>query len=803
MKLLSFLAFLLFFNVLFAKNNPGYNQDYNDITSSLDFCSDWKFSKKDHKNAHNYQFNDENWQDVIIPHTWNANDMMPGMNGKKAYLGTAWYRKHFNLEQTNNNERYFLEFDAVGYVSKVFVDGKYIGGRNGGYLPFRLDITDALSDVKHHVVAVKVTNSYKSGYLPFPFMDWERYGGIHREVRLLKKGGAFFDFSSIQLRTFEVNDTRARVVIESRVWEKDVRSRELTIEHQLISPDGKIVSRVYSPIVTSRHSTANSKLEFPIINDPLLWSPDDPNLYRVESILRDGNRILDKECNPLGLRWFQFHPDNGFSINGKYLKLVGVNIHHEFPGLGNALPGRIQKHDIALMKEVGINFMRASHYPKSKHVLNACDELGIMILSENPFWHGSMRTKYGEELVEIIHRYTRELVETQNNHPSVIAWNTVNAIMHKDADGTGWIDENGTLQEKVLSDKEWPFAKRCIAEINNTFHRMDSSRPTSIVVGPGWDMSMKNGIIDLADMIALNGAALHKAPGGIRSYDRIKNADSNRVLIMSEGIINRTWHMYPDRGRANWVTEQEEWKIHANEWSLLYERPWFAGGAMWVFADYSAHGENRNMGIVDFSRLPYECFYFFKSMWTEQPMVHINSHWSWDDSKEKNRTVSVFTNCDKAELFLNEKSLGLKKPDTNQWPHLTHPPIQWNVPYESGELVVIAYKDDNQVKDIRITEGEPDKIVLSTDKQTLKSGKKDVCLITVKIVDKNGNRCYNSFDNLELNVNGKAKICGLSKIPVRGGLARFAVESINESGEISVIVKYKDISQAIYKLMAE
>ena len=394
-----------------------------------DFRTGWRFCKGEIDMAAALEFDDSEWEEVIVPHTWNADDMFPGKSPEEAYIGPAWYRKRFTAAKLENGGRLFLLFEAIANVSEVYVNGCFLGGSEGGFLSFRLDITNALGDREEHIVAVRVDNSFYKGKMPPQTHDWEKYGGMYRPVWLLEKGGAFFVHKSIRIETPEVNESRGRVTARVRVCEQGTRTRPLIIRHIIKDPARKEIAHLEDTITTRRGATVESNVEFDPIQSPRLWSPETPNVYQIETVLLNGDVELDRESNPLGFRWFEFDADKGFSLNGKSMKLQGVNMHQEYPGLGWACPERYHRREAEMVKSAGMNFMRTSHYPRNERFLDACDELGIMVMEEQPFWHGSLRVSHGEDLIRAARRFSRDMVEQHGNHPSIIMWNTVNEVM--------------------------------------------------------------------------------------------------------------------------------------------------------------------------------------------------------------------------------------------------------------------------------------------------------------------------------------------------------------------------------------
>lgn len=736
------------------------------------FCHEWRFHPGAVANARDVSFPDDDWQPVVVPHTWNADDMYPGRSMAEAYVGPAWYRKHFILRRPADGGRVFLFFEAVANHSEVWVDGCFVGGRDGGFLGFRLDITDALSDGESHVVAVRADNAPRADSVPPHPIDWERYGGIYRPVWLVVGAAAHFDFCGVQIRTPRVTADTADVAIRTGVRDTVRRGRTLELRHRIVGPNGDEAGVVSQPVET-HIGTVRCDTRFDGLRGMQLWSPQSPTLYRVVSELRDGTTLLDRQENPLGFRWFRFDPDEGFFLNGKPMKLCGVNMHQDYPGLGNACPERFHRREIAMIKQAGMNFIRGAHYPRNERALAACDELGLLVMEEQPFWHGSLRTAGGERLLEHGQALMRDLVRQHGNHPCIIGWNTVNEIMLTLDPVAPHPDPKERVKSlHALPRAEWPFALRGVEALGGALQEADPDRPTCVVVGGWWRENVEAGVTEQAGLVAYNGGAMHGMVDDEPVYDGLRRKHPRWVHMMSEGVLNDGAVL-----RADWDRELSFWRTCAKHWSRVYQRPWFCGGAMWVWADYSAKGTYRNSGCVDDARLPYESYWFFQSQWATRPMAHICGHWSWNDELGTEREVVVFSNCAEVALSLNGRDLGRGESTGAEYPGIPHPPRVWRVPWEPGRLEARGRHANGTGSDVRVSEGRPARLELQHDVSALAADGQDACFLTAVVVDEDGHRCYCIEGPLRIHVEGGATLAGPPSRVVRGGLCGFAVRS--------------------------
>jgi beta-galactosidase len=362
----------------------------------IDFNRDWTFVKSSVQWTDDFAAEAKAMEPVILPHTWNADDMGAGL--KDPYIGGGWYRKSFTAPVLKDGQRLLVEFEGVTNWFKVWVNGGYAGGRNGGFLTSLLDITDLL-DEGENIILVRADNSYKLEAAMPVWIGWERYGGISRPVWLHVREHAFIACAGVEIRTPDVTADSATTVVRTHIEETIIGGAKLEVRHTLTSPAGKIISTTTTPMATRYSLTNTVEVKLPAVKNPKLWSDVNPVLYTLTTEIIEGGKLIDSQTDRVGYRFFNFDADKGFSLNGIPTKLKGANIHVFFPGLGNALPECFHVDDMKLMKKMGCNYMRTSHYPRSKTCLDACDKLGILVMEEQPYWHGSLRGSGGEDRI--------------------------------------------------------------------------------------------------------------------------------------------------------------------------------------------------------------------------------------------------------------------------------------------------------------------------------------------------------------------------------------------------------------------
>ncbi len=773
-----------------------------------DFNRDWEFAKSDAEAPLEFLHGETiDRETVILPHTWNADDMVPGI--EDAYIGIGWYSKTFEAPTLSDGQRVLIEFEAVAMTSRVWVNETYTGGRDDGYLSFDVDITDALKPGENRIL-VRADNRYDMRAMAPAHIDWNRYGGIHRPVWLHIKEAVHFSHCGIETRTPEVSEKETVLTVKTHVSETRRTGGKVSVKHILLDPDGVELDSVCEDAATvyERDNLAMNQLN---VTEPRLWSIEKPVLYTLRSELLDGEKKLDSMETTVGFRYYEFDADQGFSLNGKPMKLCGVNQHIFYPGIGSAVPERYYDEELRLLKGMGCNFFRTSHYPRPKYFMDLCDRHGLLVMAEQPYWHGSVRSENGEAAIANSSRTLGDMIRQTGSHPSIILWNTVNeiAISPKFQKGVGHLSPEDPRRKAWLQkNTEWPYMRRACAVMVDTFKEKDPQRPVSLIVGGAWDLNDQAGLPLVADLIAYNGGAckleqeetIHERTGLSFNWPpkMFRKRYPHLKHIGSEGILN---HFGARRG--DWEAELSQWKGQAREWDEIYACDWFSGMAMWVFSDYSSNGKLRVHcgGAVDRFRVLKNFYHFYRAMWHPEPVVHIVGHWNWTAGEQ--REVTVFTNCSGSELFLNGRSLGNGSSTAAAWPHLPNPPLVWKgIAFEPGELTARAEADGTPVEYTLHTHGEPAAVKLDLLTDDMISDGRDISYVTVQIVDENGILCRTWDGSACADVLGAAYRTGPKEVEVLAGIGRFAVRSNGTAGSVDVSVSADGLSAGSANLNA-
>ena len=639
-------------------------------------------------------YDDSEWNCVNLPHTWNAYDVSDAQSGY--WRGIGWYRKHFRVDPKFAGKRIVLQFGGVGQAAEVWLNGKYLGRHRGGYTGFYFDIAPRFN--ADNVITVKVDNLYDATVPPTVKTDYDFYGGIYRSVSLLVTGTTYI--SDLYWETPEVSAAAAQTDFHSRITNGSRRIRHLTVTQEILDPKGSQVGLEVTPITLGAGETKALMQSDPLLKNPQLWSPDTPNVYHIRTSLRDGSHLLDAVENPLGYRWYRFDPQNGFLLNGRRVQIRGTNLHQSYPGMGNAVPESRAVKDMQIVRDMGANFWRTSHYPHNEATMNASDRLGLMVWEELPINKEIGNT---DQYISNVSNMAREMIHRDRNHPSVVVWGIAGEI-------------NAPMS----------VSRRVVGTVSRLYRELDPTRPTAMHSPRGEQIASLVDVVG-ADVSSETDKDHREHPG--RAY---MSAEYSAALI-GRGLYGKGPY-----SEENGLAHHEEYLRELNR------RPWMAGGCIWNEFDYAGETYDPviphivSFGMTDIWRIPKEVYYFYQSQWADKPMVHIVGHWTWPGINKagETRSVKVYSNMDKVELFLNGKSLGEKIniPDS-----LAHPPRIWQVPYEPGTLKAVASTGGKTIQDEIRTSGPAYRLVLTSDTQQLISGDPNsLAYITATVVDETG-----------------------------------------------------------------
>lgn len=742
------------------------------------------------------------WQKVTLPHCFNASDAVdPDVN---YYQGPGWYRTRLQINNPYPGGRTILHFEGAGQKTRVYVYTTLVGEHMGGYDEFSIDITDAVnaftrdklykSQFRETIpVSIRCDNSRDLEMIPSDLSDFNIYGGIYRYLNLEYVPS----FSIGRIFTNAETDPQGKsgkLTVSALINSKS-EVRTGTAEVTIKGPDGKTVHSARVPA----ESFENEKELLSVnIRKPALWSPSRPDLYTCEVTLKSAageQKITEK----FGFRNFEFVQNGPFKLNGERLLLRGTHRHEDHAGVAQAMTEDMIRDEMMLMKEMGVNFIRLGHYQQSPVVLNLCDSLGILVWEEIPWCRGGLG---GDVYKSQARRMLTNMITQHRNHPSVIIW------------GLG--NENDWPGDFPEFDKEK--IRSFMKELNDLAHNLDSSRKTAIrrcafckdivdVYSPsiwaGWYSGryIQYKEVSEKEMKGVN-HFLHVEWGG-DSHARRHSEDPDRIVsrVSTNNGVDEKAGDASLYGGSTRVSKDGDWSetyiCNLIDWHLKEQEtmPWLTGTAYWPFKDFSTPIRPENpvpyvnqKGVVERDLTKKESFYVFQSYWTTRPMVHIYGHtWPvrWGNEGEQ-KMIKVYSNCPEAELFLNGKSYGVKKRNSQDFPAAG---LRWNVVPQNGEnkVRVVARNGKETLTDeisfVYQTEkwGKPAQLMLEKIDQD-----QDTVTIQARLLDENGILCADARNYIEFLLAGDGKLidnlgtsAGARKVQAYNGRAVIRIKTNN------------------------
>lgn len=752
------------------------------------------------------------WQKVSLPHCFNATDAVdPDVN---YYQGPGWYRTNIEVANPYVKGRTLLHFEGAGQKTQVYVYTTKVAEHVGGYDEWTVDITDAVAAFKSSPlfksqfkgkipVIIRCDNSRDLEMIPSNLSDFNVYGGIYRYLNLVYTPQLSAD-KLFAHATVDAKGSLGKLSVKARLYNPNA-VKDATIKVSVTDPNGKVVADWNKAVTTFK---SDSLLFETSLKSPKLWSPDLPQQYEVKlSITANGETSTSTE--KVGFRNFEFVKKGPFMLNGKRLLLRGTHRHEDHAGVAAAMTEEMIVTEMKMMKEMGVNFIRLGHYQQSRIVLDLCDSLGILVWEEIPWCRGGL----GGELYQAqAKRMLTNMIEQHYNHPSIIIWGLGNE--------NDWPGDFAEFDQQKI--------RAFMKELNDLSHRLDPSRNTAIrrcdfcrdivdVYSPsiwaGWYRGDYTEYKQVSlDEFNKSDRFLHVEWGGDSHARRHSENPDNALSKIKKG--NGADERAGDAslyGGAARVSKDGDWSesyiANLIDWHLKEQEtmPWLSGTAYWPFKDFSTPIRPENpvpyvnqKGVVERDFTKKEAFYIFQSYWTTTPMVHIYGHtWPirWGAEGEE-KMVKVYSNCDEAELFVNGKSYGVKKRNSQDFPAAG---LRWQVPMNKGKYTfkVVAKKGKVTVSDEIVQEYQTDKWGKPA-KMTLEKidEKEGVATLEVKLWDDKNVLCLDAANLVAFGLIGDGELVkdqgtstGSSKVQLYNGRAVIKVKTNKGKSVASVQTK--------------
>ena len=662
---------------------------FNYLTKAASIHNEGPYSPK---------FNAEGWAVVNLPHDWvvdlpysaeaSHSHGYKTVGYKYPQTSVGWYRKTFTIPSEDYGKHIWLQFDGIFRDSRIWVNGFYLGGESSGYATSTYDISEYLNYGGENLVCVRADATLEEGW-------FYEGAGIYRHAWLEKASpvhvapfGTFvhsrFAGDMLPDGGFEVDFSKAFVNISTTVRNMANATTEYkyTLRHTLKDAQNNEVSSCEAKGTILHGKEEHVCKTRMTVENPHLWSCEDPYLYTVVTEVFINGRLTDRYTTTTGIRHIDFDKDKGFFLNGEPVKLKGVNMHQDHAGVGSGIPDGLQEWRLMQLKKFGCNAYRSSHNPMTPELLDACDRLGILVIEENRL------TGINEEHIDLLER----MISRDRNHPCVILWSVGNEEW-----GLEWND----------------FGRRIAESMRDYCHRFDPTRLMTVASSSGPN------ILVPADVAGYNYIIQNPA-------DKHRENYPERCAIGSEETTGcGTRGVYFDgpsdgsgtavdggKGRMKALNRAPQgpdslYNCIERGWKFYAERPWLGGLFYWTGFDYRGEpnpmvfpATSSEFGILDYCGFPKDEAHYLKSWWTTDPVLHILPHWNLDGHEGEAVSVWVYSNCDEVELIVNGKKLGRLKMPVNG--HL-----EWNAVYKPGWVKAVGYCNGRKVMEKRVdTTGE-------------------------------------------------------------------------------------------------
>jgi beta-galactosidase len=717
------------------------------LKENFDF--DWKFAlnRDDKTNNPKIDFDDSSWRNQNVPHDWSVEqNFSSSVNTAGAYLpgGIGWYRKTFIIPANYSGKKVSILFDGVFHQSDVYINGIHLGFHPYGYTSFEYDLTDYLNYGSSNVIAVRVD---RQGNDNNP--RWYGGSGIYRHVWLQLVNPVHIKTYGTYITTPTVTDANASVKIVSTLVNTASTSKTVTISQRILDGGG---NQVATDEKTGVVLAANTPLEvaqtLSVIN-PERWDIDNPSMYTMETVVKEGITILDEYATPFGIRTIELHKDNGFFLNGRYLKLKGICWHQDASGFaGTAVPVRFDERRLEIMKEYGCNAIRVGHHPLSPEFMDLCDKMGFLVIDEIfDKWKSGYYEQYFDAWWQ---KDLDNMVLRDRNHPCVMLWSIGNELQEAFDGGQTGVNRAKMLQARV--------------------YELDATRKVMMTVQNGHQTHFASA----TDVIGYNYLEARMVSEKQGNY-------KDRICLVSEELP----YFRGEEGNIRSYTTD-------NPWNIIAEHDFILGGFIWPGIDYLGESgwpsKGWPNGLFDVCMFEKPRAAYHRAMWNPEPMVRITvrddaldldhgrdiwqwprlgNHWNFPQYKNEVMEIQTVTNCDKVALYFNDQFIEMK--NTADFPNNT---IIWYFPYQAGKLEAKAYNGTSQNPDATYsieTSGNTTKAEVKVDRETIKADGYDIAHITIQLQDGDGKPVQTDDRNITVTVTGNGTFLGIDNGDLRRG----------------------------------
>jgi beta-galactosidase len=763
-----------------------------ELRQVVDFTEDWRFTLSDTlADYSSAEVDVTDWRTLNLPHDWSIEsdfsaDYPATPSGGALPGGVGWYRKTFTLDKSLQKKAVHIYFDGVYQCSEIWINGRHLGFRPYGYIPFRYNLTPYIQWGKENTIAVRVDNSKQ------PNSRWYSGSGIYRNVRLEILNPVHLDWGAVYITTPKIDKNEATVKIQTTLPRDYAKIRYI-----IRDATGTIVAGMETP----------DEEQNILVPNPTLWSVDTPYLYTLIAQLEIDGVAVDKYETQFGIRSFVFDTEKGFILNGKPLKINGVCNHHDLGCLGAAVNVRAIERQLQILKKMGCNGIRCSHNPPSSELLDLCDKMGFIVMNEAFDMWAASKTKfdYSRYFSEWHVADLTNFILRDRNHPSVFMWSIGNEIIEQ------WLPNGDSLATHLA----------------NIVRTLDPTRP---IVSACNEPSFSNPFFrpGILDIVGLN---YHLA-----DYEKVHTEFADRPFIASEtvsGLASRGFYQTPSDSFRIWGNPHDipdsqtvsqcsaydnchvPWgSSHEESWKYIKKTDFVAGQYIWTGFDYLGEptpygwpARSSYFGIVDLAGFPKDVYYMYQSEWTSKDVLHLFPHWNWKTGETVD-ILAYYNNADEVELFLNNRSLGVKNKENDD----LH--VRWRLPYEPGALRAVSRKAGKEVLKREIkTAGSPAVIRLTADRNTIKASGKDLSFITVEVLDSSGNPVPVADNLIRFTIEGPGLIlgtdngdptdCNSLKKPERklfNGKCLLVIQGTKEAGAIKITASSDNLKNGVLKV---